>query len=970
MPQGLASQQLAAILGALPDACYVFDRDGRCIYGNSAAERFLAAGRERLLGALVWDILPDADGGLHDLHLRAMINRHPLASAIYAPWLGEWFDVAMQPMDGGLLVVTARRCLGEQEPRPPQGPPPGMAAPIDGAGRDVFWLIDAHGHQIRYVSPSYDKIWGRSHYPLYHSPGHWLQAVHADDLERVRQAYARGLEIGLYDLEYRIVRPGGELRWIHDRAYRVAGRAASADVLLRVAEDVTAQKRMAAARVPSSRFTEGRSAAESGQLSALRQSLTTLDAASSPSEVLDALLGVAHSGLGAYAGALFVPQGDPPMLTEHRTQGGFAELWLTHQTPAAPHPLIEALRDRQPHFYAPGEWAELFPRLYERCGAHVGSWLAAPVLLRGQLVAVLGLAFTYGREPGQADMDYLDMLVQQGCHALERVRLHRDAHEAISQSDAAWARLESLVHTVPVGLAIWDADLRYVHINPALAALNELSVEKHLGHTVHEMFPALPQSIAATFQRVLSTGQPLLNMEMHGFFPSRPDGTWLLSLFPVRMANGAVAGVGAVVMDITERKRAEAMGALMTQMTGALTQALTPAAVTDVIIAHLDQAFPIRGIWVMLLSEDGEWLELERAHGYSAQAIARWRRIHRTSTMPAARTVAMAEPLWIDPPNAGVPSLAADGQPASGTLAAIPLVVNRQPIGCLCLRFTAVDCVAPDERALLYTLARYYAQALQRARLDEAERQARLDAEAAVDLRDQFLSVAAHELKTPLTSLLGTAQLLQRSLARRDDLGERDRWALQVIQDQSWRLHQMILTMLDISRIQEGQLAIVRAPVDLADLARRVLRELQLIQGPYVLQLHVADDAELVVDGDELRLEQVLQNLLQNAIKYSPSGGDIAVGLDQDGDYAQITVRDHGVGIPADALPHLFDRFYRAENIDRRKISGLGVGLYVVGEIVQQHGGEVLIDSAEGHGSTFTVRLPLRLARERAAAAG
>ncbi len=118
-------------------------------------------------------------------------------------------------------------------------------------------------------------------------------------------------------------------------------------------------------------------------------------------------------------------------------------------------------------------------------------------------------------------------------------------------------------------------------------------------------------------------------------------------------------------------------------------------------------------------------------------------------------------------------------------------------------------------------------------------------------------------------------------------------------------------------------------------------------------------DMPLMIEGDELRLEQVLQNLLSNAIKYSPAGGPITARVEQQGGTVCVAVADQGLGIPQDAIPQLFQRFYRAANVDAGSIKGLGIGLYVVKEIVTLHGGAVRVDSVEGIGSTFTISLPL-----------
>lgn len=232
------------------------------------------------------------------------------------------------------------------------------------------------------------------------------------------------------------------------------------------------------------------------------------------------------------------------------------------------------------------------------------------------------------------------------------------------------------------------------------------------------------------------------------------------------------------------------------------------------------------------------------------------------------------------------------------------------------------------------------------------------DQQEAVTVRDAFLLIASHELKTPLTAVLGQAQLLQQRLAQSGAASERDARALRVIVEQSQRLNKLISNLLDVSRLSQGQLQIVREPVLLNTLIRRIVGDFQplLVQHTLVYQ---ESDQELVVEGDALRLEQMLQNLLQNARKYSPQGGTISVILESRGSQALITVSDRGIGIPQDALPNLFQRFYRVESAASQHMSGIGVGLYVVHEIVKLHGGSVYVESTEGQGSSFVVMLPL-----------
>jgi len=251
--------------------------------------------------------------------------------------------------------------------------------------------------------------------------------------------------------------------------------------------------------------------------------------------------------------------------------------------------------------------------------------------------------------------------------------------------------------------------------------------------------------------------------------------------------------------------------------------------------------------------------------------------------------------------------------------------------------------------------------ALERERLYAAEQHARAEAEAALRTRDEFLSIAAHELKTPLTTLMGNIDLIQRRTRREGGLSERDTRAIGVATQQARRLKQMIDSLLDLSRLELGQLRIEPKPLDLGQLARRVVDEVQPGLLQHSIICHTPDTA-VMIDGDEVRLEQVIQNLLQNAVRYSPNGGriEVLVAIDKQAGLASLHVRDQGIGIASDALAQLFERFYRVPDATIEHIHGVGIGLYVVREIITLHGGAVEVASEAGVGSTFTVNLPLR----------
>lgn len=246
----------------------------------------------------------------------------------------------------------------------------------------------------------------------------------------------------------------------------------------------------------------------------------------------------------------------------------------------------------------------------------------------------------------------------------------------------------------------------------------------------------------------------------------------------------------------------------------------------------------------------------------------------------------------------------------------------------------------------------------ERALLLDREQAARKQVEAALDIREQFLSVASHELRTPLTALLGYSSLLQKRVRQQQPIDRREIRAIDAIAHQTHRLHALVVALLDLSRLEQGHLRLDFQPLDLVPLAQRVVNEVQALL-PVHHHLQMAQShPSVMVRGDEMRLEQVLENLLHNAIKYSPDGGLIEVRVEQDAAEIRLLVSDEGIGIPQDAQAQVFERFFRAANVGRQQISGLGVGLYVVDEIVRRHGGRVDVQSREDHGATFIVRLP------------
>ncbi|MCX6023721.1 MAG: ATP-binding protein, partial [Chloroflexi bacterium] len=225
-------------------------------------------------------------------------------------------------------------------------------------------------------------------------------------------------------------------------------------------------------------------------------------------------------------------------------------------------------------------------------------------------------------------------------------------------------------------------------------------------------------------------------------------------------------------------------------------------------------------------------------------------------------------------------------------------------------------------------------------------------------LKDEFLSLAAHELKTPLTSVRGYSQLLLRRAARgQSGMSEQEMGLVQTIDERSRYMDRLINELLDVSRIETGRLALQLERLDLAALLRRGLDHQRALRPEARFQAAFGDEPLWGVwDGG--RLEQVFTNLLDNAANYSPVGAAITVRLAVCGGEAKASVSDQGIGIPAADLPRLFERHYRASNVGPTP-SGLGLGLYLTRQIVERHGGRITVASVEGCGSTFSVALPL-----------
>jgi len=551
----------------------------------------------------------------------------------------------------------------------------------------------------------------------------------------------------------------------------------------------------------------------------------------------------------------------------------------------------------------------------------------------------------------------------------ERADLLARERRAQAQAASSAAVLDAVVAGAPIGIAIFDTDLRCERINAALADMNGAPPEAHVGRTLAEVLPAGPETTATVerLERVFATGQPLLNLEVAPP-QTEPSGHRysLVSYFPVRV-EGRVARVAMTVVDVTALRAAEAKAAAkrenlhrLMSVAASLSEAHTSKQVAEVAVSQGRATVGAQRGVLGMLTEGGTSLELLQSIGYEDAELASWPSVPLHYPLPITEVLREQRPLFFHTAAAVLeryPNITRHRPPGDEALAAVPLLFEGRALGALVLSFTARRVFSEADRALLTTLARLCAQAMERARLYDAEARARAEAESANRAKDEFLALLSHELRSPLNASLGWTKMLRDNILPPE---KRER-AFATVERNIRAQVALIEDLLDVSRIVAGKLQLNSIqPLELSGIVESAIDGVRpAAEAKKVSIEHILETQELV-HGDPGRLLQIVTNLLGNAVKFTPQGGWVRVRLRRVDMTLELSVADSGQGISPAFLPHVFDKFRQADSGMTRTHGGLGLGLAIVAHLVELHSGTIEAHSeGTGKGAVFVMRLPL-----------
>lgn len=541
---------------------------------------------------------------------------------------------------------------------------------------------------------------------------------------------------------------------------------------------------------------------------------------------------------------------------------------------------------------------------------------------------------------------------------------HRHAQEVMRDNERVanerLAHLRTIYASAPVGLCFVDRDLRYVSINNALAELNGHPPEFFIGKSVREATPELAASLEAHYRRVVETGQPVIDEEIQTSGGQGHDSrTCLCSYYPVHTESGQLLGVNIAVRDITRRKQAEADTLFLLDLGEGIRFAADANELLWAVSVALGEHLQASRCAFVEIDSTHDRLVIQRDyHPHLRSAVGS----HSLSVLDpailsaaaAGQIVAVAD-AHADPRTAAIFANRQDG--GVRALVLTPLLRDGALVSALIVGLSEAHDWTEREITLVNIVAERTWLAVERLRLDNVLRESDAALRDADQRKDEFLATLAHELRNPL-SLIRNVNTLQKAPSVPS---EDPRWGHDIIERQVNYLTRLTDDLFDVSRITRDKLILYKEVLSLAEVIRAAVEASRPLieQREHELTVIMSQDS-IYVDADRVRLTQVFMNLLNNAARYTPNPGHIWLNVEQAGDTVVVRVKDTGIGIAAENLPHLFDLFYQVDRSFTRSEGGLGLGLTLVHRLVEMHAGKVEVRSdGINRGSEFIVHLPV-----------
>jgi PAS domain S-box-containing protein len=567
----------------------------------------------------------------------------------------------------------------------------------------------------------------------------------------------------------------------------------------------------------------------------------------------------------------------------------------------------------------------------------------------------------------------------------------RDAHGRITgvskvarditsrkQAETEHAYLASIIQSTDDAVVGKTLESVITSWNPAAESMFGYTAAEAIGQRIYLIIPAERYDEELDILARLKRGERIDHYET---VRRRKDGTLIdvsLSISPIKNAEGDVVGASKIARDITEKKRAEVLlreGHEALEIINSVGQVLSSELDLGKVVQTLtDAATTVTGaafgsFFYNVVDSRGASYMLYTLSGAPREHFASFPMPRATDLFgPTFRGegVIRIDDVKKDPrygknsPYFGMPK---GHLPVTSYLAVPVRSHSGDVLGGLFFGHPEPGVFTERHERIVSGLAGQAASAMDNARLYEAMRKARGEAEKASRLKDEFLATVSHELRTPLNAILGWARMLRMGML---DDQSRVR-ALETIERSAISQGQLIEDILDVSRIITGKLRLEVSPVEVEQLVAEAVESVRPSADAKGVRLQtLLDTTANFVRGDAHRLQQVIWNLLSNAIKFTPKGGRVQVAVSRADSHVEIAVMDTGQGISPEFLPFVFDRFRQADSSTIRSHGGLGLGLAIVRHLTELHGGTVSAASAgEGQGATFSVRLPIAIVHER-----